>query len=175
MDSGCLELGELMDQDFDMERGVLPEELIWLMDELLNREVATPAIATASAYKLQVAWLMGYPLSQTLFTSVHIDRLLWPDPKSLEECTFTRGQAVQALPLAQKILRTYCLLIIKTCDLVLGMVTSQHYYEGGLIFAIDLFRILTFSRRRTSQLSFLIGNYCTDSQAKTSQKLLLSL
>lgn len=39
MDSGCLEPGESLDQEFDMTKDILPEELIWLMDELLNREV----------------------------------------------------------------------------------------------------------------------------------------
>lgn len=39
MDSGCLQPGEAMDQEFDMRQDLLPEELIWLMDELLNREV----------------------------------------------------------------------------------------------------------------------------------------
>lgn len=39
MDSGCLEPGESMDQEFNMEKELLPQELIWLMDELLNREV----------------------------------------------------------------------------------------------------------------------------------------
>jgi len=73
---------------------------------------------------------MGYPLSQTLFTSVHIDRLLWPDPKGLDESTFIRGRDPTTLSLCHKVLRAYCLLLIKACDFVLGMVTSQHYYEA---------------------------------------------
>lgn len=39
MDSGALEPGETLDEDFDIEEDFLPEELIWLMDEMLNREV----------------------------------------------------------------------------------------------------------------------------------------
>jgi len=80
---------------------------------------------------MKVAWLMGYPLSQTLFTSVHVDRLLWPNPKSLGESTFIRGRSPDELSLPQKVLRAYCLLLIKICDCVLGMVTSQHYYEAS--------------------------------------------
>lgn len=72
---------------------------------------------------------MGYPLSQTLFTSVHIDRLLWPDPKTLDEADFLRGNDREQLTLWHAVLRVYCLLLIKTCDLVLSMITSQHYYE----------------------------------------------
>lgn len=88
--------------------------------------------ASVLSYTLQVAWLMGYPLSQTLFTSVHIDRLLWPDPKSLDESTFIRGRRPNEFSLSHQILRAYCLLLIKICDCVLSMVTSQHYYEVGL-------------------------------------------
>lgn len=71
---------------------------------------------------------MGYPLSQTLFTSIHIDRLLWPDPKTLKDAVFVRGGSYP-LTLSHQVLRAYCALLIKTCDLVLAMVTSQHYYE----------------------------------------------
>lgn len=39
MDSGCLEPGEALEDHFDMEKDFLPEELIWLMDQMLNREV----------------------------------------------------------------------------------------------------------------------------------------
>lgn len=73
---------------------------------------------------------MGYPLSQTLFTSIYIDRLLWPDPKTLGDARFVRGQDDTHLSLCHNVLRVYCLLLIKSCDLVLSMVTSQHYYEA---------------------------------------------
>lgn len=43
MDSGALELGETLDEDFDMGKDTLPQELIWLMDEMLNREVCPSA------------------------------------------------------------------------------------------------------------------------------------
>lgn len=44
MDSGALEPGETLDDEFDMEKEFLPEELIWLMDEMLNREVCYSAL-----------------------------------------------------------------------------------------------------------------------------------
>ena len=121
MDSGCLEPDESLDEEFDMNRDFRPAELIWLMDEMLDREVA---------------WLMGYPLSQTLFTSVHIDRLLWPVHASLDYSNFVNGQQPQDNYLSHQILRSYCFLLIKICDLVLGMVTSQHYYEVSLFFSL---------------------------------------
>lgn len=111
-----------------MSRDFLPEELVWLMDQILNREVCHTGLDVAATYVSQVAWLMGYPLSQTLFTSVHIDRLLWPDPKTLRDAVFVRGGS-QSMFLSHQILKAYCSLLTKACDLVLTMVTSQHYYE----------------------------------------------
>lgn len=73
---------------------------------------------------------MGYPLSQTLFTSVHIEALLWPDPSNLHDAQFSRDpHVISANPNLHILFRSYCLGLIKSCDLVLAMVTSQHYYE----------------------------------------------
>ena len=73
---------------------------------------------------------MGYPLSQTLFTSLHINALLWPEPKVLEESRFTASPAISAsAPLLHIVFRSYCLALIKACDLIREMVTSQHFYE----------------------------------------------
>jgi hypothetical protein len=54
MDSGFLEPGETLEDDYDTLAPLLPEELIGIMDQLLCYEMA---------------WHTGYPLSQTLFTS----------------------------------------------------------------------------------------------------------
>lgn len=133
MDSGCVEEGESLDVDFDVCQPLSPNELIWLMDEMLSREVFY--IFNCFVMRLtisQVAWHMGYPLSQTLFTSVYIERLLWPDPIKLQEARFSSSIDVQnADPLLHQVFRSYCLGLVKSCDLVLGMVTSQHYYEVG--------------------------------------------
>lgn len=39
MDSGCLEEGEEMDDQLDLSTPSCGEEAIWLMDELMYREV----------------------------------------------------------------------------------------------------------------------------------------
>src|SRR5271163_4274034 len=73
---------------------------------------------------------MGYPLSQTLFTSIYINRLLWPRPHSLNEAVFTLDPTSQASqPLVHRVLRASCLGTIKACDFVHQMVCSQYYYE----------------------------------------------
>jgi hypothetical protein len=88
---------------------------------------------------LQAAWHKGYPLSQTLFTSVHIERLLWPEPKRLSDARFFRKEPLTSrLPsLLEDVFRPYCLALVKACDLVLGMVMSQHYYEVEVLFIIE--------------------------------------
>ena len=78
-----------------------------------------------------MAWHIGYPLSQTLFTSLYIDCLLWPEPKSLEEASFDRQKnpGAEAGGLANRILRPFCLGSIKTCDFISKKISSEHYYE----------------------------------------------
>jgi hypothetical protein len=117
MDSGFLEPGETLEDDYDTARSLLPEEIIGIMDQLLCYEMA---------------WHTGYPLSQTLFTSVYIDKLLWPEPKTLEQSQFfpngesAHGPPVQAL---LQVLRAYCLALIKGCDYVIAKITSRDYFE----------------------------------------------
>ena len=80
---------------------------------------------------MQVAWHMGHPLSQTLFTSMYIDRLLWPVPKTLAEASFTRdsGMPREHEKVLHVVLRAYCLTLIKTCDLVHKRINQETYYE----------------------------------------------
>lgn len=80
-----------------------------------------------------MAWHMGYPLSQTLFTSLYIDRLLWPEPKELDEARFDRHSSTKSEEgLLHLVLRSYCLALIKTCDGVAERIAGEHYYEVRL-------------------------------------------
>lgn len=75
---------------------------------------------------------MGHPLSQTLFTSIYLDKLLWPIPKHFEDTNFGReGRAGygQIPELVHIVLRAYCLGLIKCCDLVHTRVIGEFYYE----------------------------------------------
>lgn len=77
---------------------------------------------------------MGHPLSQTLFTSVYLNKLLWPVPRTVEEARFDReypAGAADAAPMVNLVLRAYCLALVKACDFVLGRVTMEYYYEVG--------------------------------------------
>lgn len=75
----------------------------------------------------QIAWHMGHPLSQTLFTSIYIDKLLWPAPRTVEDARFDRE--LSESPLVSVVLRAYCLALVKACDFVHTRVAAEYYYE----------------------------------------------
>ncbi|EZF34210.1 hypothetical protein H109_03102 [Trichophyton interdigitale MR816] len=121
MDSGYLAPGETLDHSYDVMKELLPEEVIGIMDQLLCYEVA---------------WHMGHPLSQTLFTSIHLDHLLWPVPKSLEDARFDGNKAIPkkteenvAGGIVTVVLRAYCVALIKACACIRERVASEFYYE----------------------------------------------
>lgn len=77
-----------------------------------------------------MAWHLGYPLSQTLFTSVYIESLLKPTPTNIDEANFVRDTQSQAeQPKFMFILRAYCVALLKSCCIVNEMVKDELYYE----------------------------------------------
>lgn len=150
MDSGFLAPGETLEEDFDALTELRPEEIIGIIDKLLCFEMS---------------WHQGYPLSQTLFVSVHIDRLLWPEPRTLSEAFFHRPSKTSPAakfgshddsqsycypggksPLLM-LLRAYCLGLIKYCDNVIQRVTSRDYFEE------EDFSTHTYSRQLLTRFS----------------------
>lgn len=75
-----------------------------------------------------MAWHLGYPLSQTVFTSVYIDKMLDPAPTTLEQADFLRDRPGEQ-QLLHRVLRAYCLGLIKTCWFVNERIKFEHYYE----------------------------------------------
>ncbi|KAK7533633.1 Mak10 subunit, NatC N-terminal acetyltransferase-domain-containing protein [Phyllosticta citricarpa] len=125
MDSGFLAPGETLEEDYDVQKDLLPEEVLGIMDQLFCYEMA---------------WHKGYPLSQTLFISVHIDRMLYPEPRELNDTFFSRrdrrtGRLLNpdpfppGKPRMHYVLWAYILGLIKYCDNVVQRVTSRDYYE----------------------------------------------
>ncbi|KAK5136438.1 hypothetical protein LTR08_003083 [Meristemomyces frigidus] len=118
MDSGYVPPGDTFEAEFDVCRGLEAPEVVWIIDELLC---------------LEAAWHDGYPLSQTIFTSLHVDRLLSPDNNApytfhygLDEPTATSTAEKKVVHV---VLRAYCLALIKCSQLVLQTVQSQNFYE----------------------------------------------
>lgn len=159
MDSGCLAPGESLDEDYDVTKPLSPEEALGVIDQLLCHEVGrSPAIRRSTCSNVQqMAWHLGYPLSQTLFTNVYIEALLMPFPKTVDEAHFIRdGQGALDYSVMDKnpvasILRAYCLGLLKCCHFVNERIRSEHYYE------VNKYRLdspvgdeLTRKRRRTS-------------------------
>lgn len=82
---------------------------------------------------------MGHPLSQTIFTSLYIDRILSPAPTSLDETYFDRSEkCLDDEPLTHQVLRAYCLGLLKTCFYVNSRVKSEHFYEVSQIRGVDV-------------------------------------
>lgn len=80
-----------------------------------------------------MAWHLGYPLSQTLFTSVYLDALMQPRPTSLVEANFERnpGSSKEKSPFLF-VLRAYCVALLKGCHFVNELVKDELYYEVGI-------------------------------------------
>lgn len=77
-----------------------------------------------------MAWHLGYPLSQTLFTNVYVEAILVPPPMTVEDADFVRNRSPesQSDPLVA-VLRAYCLGMLKVCWYVIEQIKSEHYYE----------------------------------------------
>lgn len=117
MDSGFLAPGEALEDDYDVMRELLPEEVLNIMDQLLCYELA---------------WHQGYPLSQTVFTSHYIDKIINSAGKNIADAHFkavVKNAKAQTNYLVNFALHAYCLGLIKCCDLVIQKITSTHFYE----------------------------------------------
>lgn len=114
MDSGFLAPGEAFEDDYDVMRRLLPEEVLGIMDQLLCCEMA---------------WHQGYPLSQTIFTSHYIDKILNSNSDDIATSHFRTKAPSSKDHLVDLVLHAYCLSLIKGCDLVIQKITSTHYYE----------------------------------------------
>ncbi|KAH6900172.1 Mak10 subunit, NatC N-terminal acetyltransferase-domain-containing protein [Thelonectria olida] len=115
MDSGCVQSEEDLEESYDVSRPLTPEEVIGIIDQLLCHEMA---------------WHLGYPLSQTLFTSVYVESLLMPTPRNIEEADFVRSKTdgTNRHPMLS-VLRAYCLGMLKGCGFVNQRIRSEHFYE----------------------------------------------
>ncbi|KAI5862267.1 Mak10-domain-containing protein [Durotheca rogersii] len=115
MDSGVLKEGESLDEEYDVSRDLLPEEVLGIIDQLLC---------------LEMAWHLGYPLSQNLFTSVYVEALMNPLPTHVEEADFMRDSLDhENQPKLLFVLRAYCLGLLKACYHVNELVKDELYYE----------------------------------------------
>lgn len=81
-----------------------------------------------------MAWHLGYPLSQTLFTSVYLESIVMPAPDKIEDAHFTRDKDDFAHhDRMLSILRAYCLGLLKSCWYVNERIKFEHYYEVSLL------------------------------------------
>lgn len=80
-----------------------------------------------------MAWHVGYPLSQTLFTSIYVESILMPNPATLDDAHFIRDANGKPPAPMHAVLRAYILGLLKTCGNVNERIKSEHYYEVKLL------------------------------------------
>lgn len=116
MDVGVVPLGEPVDPPFDPTAPLSAPQALWILDQLSC---------------LEIAWLEGYPLSQTVFTSLHLDRLLSPDnryPYTLnygERADLSTNEAC----LTHIVVKAYCVCLAKCAAQALLVVGQQHHFD----------------------------------------------
>jgi hypothetical protein len=116
MDSGVIMPGESVELTFDPTAPLTAAQTLWILDQLSC---------------LEIAWLEGHPLSQTVFTSLHLDRLLSPDNRYPYNLLYG-GQAdlsTNNACLTHVVIKAYCVALTKCCAQVLVTVQSQNFYD----------------------------------------------
>lgn len=78
---------------------------------------------------MKMAWHAGYPLSQTVLTSVYVESILMPAPSKVEHAHFIRDPTCTPPSLMHEVLRSYCLGLLKTCGEVNARIMNEHFYE----------------------------------------------
>jgi N-alpha-acetyltransferase 35, NatC auxiliary subunit len=77
-----------------------------------------------------MAWHLGYPLSQTLLTSVYVEALMKVPATEISKVQFTRDPAGRdRQPKLLFVLRAYCIGMLRSCHMVNEVVKGALYYE----------------------------------------------
>jgi N-alpha-acetyltransferase 35, NatC auxiliary subunit len=79
-----------------------------------------------------MAWHLGYPLSQTIFTSVYVEKILMPPPYTIHEANFIRSRDPTSHTSASLVvLNAYCVGMLKACGRVNERIKHEVYYEAS--------------------------------------------
>ena len=125
---------------------LLPEEVLWIMDQLLAREVPIPLSSYSflpvaclysfivSLLRLKVSWLMGNPLAQTIFACPYITELLfhWDLNHELSDATYL--SFVPQLDSFQEkltglVLKNFLIGVLTTTRTMLAELSQRNIYE----------------------------------------------
>lgn len=119
MDSGFIEEGRENVREFDVTLELLPQEIIWIMDEIFSREAA---------------FLRGFALFQTVLTSTHVLHLIQSYQRGVEgaipsflgNCDTDNSKTYDSY--THLCLRAFCLATVIQCDFYIDLVDWQHHY-----------------------------------------------
>ncbi|CZT18802.1 uncharacterized protein RCC_04646 [Ramularia collo-cygni] len=113
MDSGCIPEGDSFEPEFDVCGELDASQVLWIMDEI---------------FQLEMNLHNGYPLSQNLFTSLHIFRLISYDNEYPYHFGYDQRQSTEN-HLVHTVLRAYCIGVLKCCQLALQLIQDHTFYE----------------------------------------------
>lgn len=84
-------------------------------------------------FRLEMCFQDGYPLSQNVFTSLHVFRLLGPENRHPYYFRFegpsAKDQTTVEQQLVHFVLRAYCIAVIKCVQSTLNLIQTYTYYE----------------------------------------------
>lgn len=110
MDTGMLV--EETSQDFDVSKPLSPKQTLYIMDNLVTREMA---------------WISGHSLSQTVYTCIYFTHI-----KTLNEIPMpTVHSSVQDI--VYGVLRAYILATAKCCHYIFTEMTNGNVYEVRIL------------------------------------------
>ncbi|KAI5800268.1 Mak10 subunit, NatC N-terminal acetyltransferase-domain-containing protein [Peziza echinospora] len=103
-----------------------------LLDAIMDPKMDSGLMPAITEEHFNMAWHNGSSLGQTVFICLYVDNLLQNAPRSLEKAIFTAtppaGQTELDVVLL-KVLRAYCLGVVKCCGLVNWTILSQFTLE----------------------------------------------
>lgn len=98
MDSGVLNEGESLDEEYDVTRGLLPEEILGIIDQLLCLEVSVPEKTRwcAGVYILMLS--IDSMASRIPIIADNIDERLCRGFNESSSCNYRRGKFYENTP-----------------------------------------------------------------------------
>lgn len=142
MDNGVIDPSIEDVHAYDCSRGLVPDEIMAIIDQLLASEVT---------------WYNGSSLSQTLYTCVYLQKLLG---KSLSETGFSNDstKTQPAKELLDKVLFPYVVATIKSADICRDEYLVGYLYEEEDVSSADFgLELLPFTQPQTAVELLLEG------------------
>lgn len=146
--------GEEVRPAFDPLALLLPQEVCWLIDRSFACEVrlSTYLFDVFVSFILQVEWHAGNPLSQTVFTMLHVHHLAAINPEYIPAGKLPPQDLRRPSELVTLVLRAAIFGLLKSCDLAWRILAQDRTYDVRKLHkSIDIF-VYALTREKTGNL-----------------------